>query len=96
MNLKPKYLLKYLEVEIEDDSLEELMRLAKNLTVYWEVFRVYKSGLQEKKTVLTIDNIEKVINLKKRGYNFKSIKRQTGLSEFWIGKIVGKNSIVEI
>lgn len=95
MNRKPKYLLKSSEIEKENDSLEELMRVAQSLTVYWEIFRVYKTPKEEDKQVLNIDAIENILRLHKKGYNYKAIKRTTGFSEFWIGKVVSRNSVVK-
>ena len=97
MNQKPKYLLKYLEKEIENDSLEELIRLAKNLTVRYEIFRVYKSAMfkdERNKSVLTIKAIEEAKRLHGKGYSNTIISRQLGLGRFYIDKIIGKNAII--
>jgi len=96
MKQKPKYLLKYGETEVENDSLEELLRLAKSLITYWEVFRVYKTPKEEDKQVLNIEAMENILRLHKKGYNYKSIKRTTGVSEFWIGKVIGRNANAQI
>lgn len=96
MNQKPKYFLKYGTIEIENDSLEEIMRLVKNLTVYWEVYRVYRSFPQDRKRVLNIRMIEEAFRLHKKGYNYPTIERQLGITKHYLEKILGKNAIVQI
>ena len=43
-----------------------------------------------------VEAVENILRLHKKGYNFKAIKRTTGVSEFWIGKVVGRNAVVQI
>ena len=96
MNQKPKYFLKYGTTEIENDSLEEIMRLVKHLTVYWEVYRVYRSCPEEHKQIFNIRMIEEAFRLKKRGYNYTTIEKQLGIRRHFLEKILGKNAIVQI
>lgn len=96
-NNKPKYLLKYSGKEIENDSLDEIMRLAKTLSVHWEVFRVYKSAMQKDdrtKSVLTIANIEEVKRMSERGYSRDVIAKRVGLGRFYVDKIIGKHAVI--
>lgn len=90
MNQKPKYLLKYELKEIENNDLEEIMRLAKNLTVYYEIFRVYKSSDDRIKSVANMEEMKEVGRLFNKGYSRDIIVRQTGLTRFYVDKIIGK------
>jgi hypothetical protein len=97
MNPKPKYLLKYGDKEIEDNDLDEIMRVVKTLTVYYEIFRVYKSAtkLEDRtKSILTIRNIEEAKRLHAKGYSNAVISRQLDLGRHYIEKIIGVNAIV--
>lgn len=90
MNQKPKYLLKYELKEIENNDLEEIVRLAKNLTVYYEIFRVYKGSDDRIKSVANMEEMKEVGRLFNKGYSRDIIVRQTGLTRFYVDKIIGK------
>lgn len=96
MNQKPKYLLKYGRKEIENDSLEELVRFAKTITDYYEIFRVYKSAMEEPKKILTIETIEEANRMFKRGYSRDIVGKRLGLTPHYMNKLFGKNAIVSI
>lgn len=90
MNQKSKYLLKYELKEVENNDLEEIMRLAKNLTVYYEIFRVYKASNARIKTIANMEEMKEVGRLFNKGYSRDVIAHQTGLTRFYVDKILGK------
>lgn len=90
MNQKPKYLLKYEGKEVENNNLEEIMRLAKNINVYYEIFRVYKASFDRTKHIANMHEMKDVGRLFNRGYSRDVIAKQVGLSRFCVDKILGK------
>ena len=90
MDPKPKYLLKYSGKEVESNELSDLTRLAKNLSVHYEIFRVYKAkfALERTKSVLTAEEIASSIRMEERGYSRAVIARKMGKSRFYIDKIL--------
>lgn len=90
MNQKPKYLLRYESREIENNDLEEIIRLAKSLTVYYEIFRVYKGSDDRIKPLANMEEMKEVGRLFNRGYSREVIARQMGITRFYVDKIIGK------
>jgi len=93
MDPKPKYLLKYCGKEVESNDLEKLVQLARNLTDYYEIFRVYKAkfALERKKAIFTAAEIEDSERMEQRGYSRDVIARKMGVSRFYIDKILDKH-----
>lgn len=97
MKQKPKYLLKYGMKEVEANEVEDLLKLTKNITLPWEVFRVYKSamnGLERSKSVLTIKMIEDAKRMDERGYHRDVIAKRIGVGRFMVDKIIGVNASI--
>jgi hypothetical protein len=96
MNPNPKYLLKYSGREIESNSLDELLTLAKHLTEYYEIFRVYRAvhSLERKKTVFDFNEIQKAIEMEQRGYKRDVIARRMGMTRFYLDKALDANITV--
>lgn len=93
---KPLYLLKYSGKEIESSDVESLMRLAKNLDVHWELFRVMKSAMakNEHRNYLTCQEVDEVKRLKGKGYSDKIIGNQLHMPQWKISLVIGQNAII--
>lgn len=96
MNQKFKYLLKYSGREIESNSLDDLLILAKHLTDYYEIFRVYRAihSIERKKSVFDFNEIEKAIEMEQRGYKRDVIARRMGMTRFYVDKVLDANLTV--
>jgi hypothetical protein len=91
LKIKPKYLLKYSGKEIVSDNLEDLTKIAKNLTQYYEIFRVYRAvhTLEQAKIIYTPEDIKKALSMEERGHKRDVIARQMGMSRWYLDKILG-------
>jgi hypothetical protein len=93
---KPIYLLKYSNKEIESSDVQELMRLAKNITDYWELFRVMKSEVHksEHRSYITCEEVDEVKRLHGKGYSAKVICNRVGLTKDRYQLVIGQNAII--
>jgi hypothetical protein len=93
---KPLYLLKYLDKEIESDSKEDLLTLARNIADYWELFRVMKSPMQksEQRRYITCEEVDEVKRLHGKGYSAKVVQNRLHMPAWKYSLVVGQNSII--
>jgi hypothetical protein len=60
--------------EVLEGTPEELKEFTKGITVYWELFKVYGSDLNDHKyRKLTVTDIREVINLRHKGWTYSGI-----------------------
>jgi hypothetical protein len=93
---KPTYILKYSGKEIESDNKEDLLTLARNISDYWELFRIMKSPMQKsaQRSYITCEEVDEVKRLHGKGYSHKVIQNTLRLPQSKIALIVGQNAII--
>jgi hypothetical protein len=93
---KPIYLLKYSNKEIESSDKEELMRLARNIADYWELFRVMKSPVHksENRSYLTCNDVDEIKRLRGKGYSAKVICSTLHITKDKYQLVEGQNAII--
>jgi hypothetical protein len=93
---KPIYLLKYSDKEIESDNVEDLIRLAKNISAYWELFRVMKSPVHksENRSYLTCNDVDEIKRLRSKGYSAKIICSRLHITKDRFQLVEGQNAII--
>lgn len=75
--MNPSYLLVFGDASLESEDITELKTFAKTITVYWEIFRVYKSAfVPSRYRNLTITDMEEIMFLRNRNWTYSGLARR--------------------
>lgn len=68
------YQLVFGESTLDSDDLQELKDFSKTIKVYWEIFKIHKSDLNEHKSrKITVTEMREIIQLRKKGWTYSGI-----------------------